>query len=291
MFTGVERSMATVDLTALGLSAEALIARKEGLGGSDANIIMGGNDERILRLWREKRGEAEPEDLTGNLAVMMGSYTEDFNAAWFEKQTGLTVIDRGIVTSCHAHDFMRCTLDGKVVTPNDPAAPTVHGVWEAKHCGSFGSDSELFTRYVPQLTHNCICTGLRRAWLSIFRGNADWVLFEYALDPAYAEQLVIAESNFWASVIYGTPPVQLPEPEAPVPLPVGVVEVDMAASNMWAHFAGSFIETDLAASWHEEAKEGLKDLMPDEATRAFGHGVQIKRDKRGSLRISIDKGD
>ena len=35
------------------------------IGGSDANVILSGDAERILRLWREKRGEAEPEDLVG----------------------------------------------------------------------------------------------------------------------------------------------------------------------------------------------------------------------------------
>ena len=38
------------------------------IGGSDARIIMGNDEAALLRLWREKRGEAEPEDLSGNLA-------------------------------------------------------------------------------------------------------------------------------------------------------------------------------------------------------------------------------
>ena len=46
--------------------------RRKGIGGSDANIIMSGDPERLIALWREKRGEAEPEDLSGNLAVQMG---------------------------------------------------------------------------------------------------------------------------------------------------------------------------------------------------------------------------
>ena len=42
------------------------------IGGSDARIIMGDNEAALLRLWREKRGEAEPEDLSGNLSVQLG---------------------------------------------------------------------------------------------------------------------------------------------------------------------------------------------------------------------------
>ena len=40
-------------------------ARRTFVGGSDARIIMGNDEEALLRLWREKRGEAEPEDLSG----------------------------------------------------------------------------------------------------------------------------------------------------------------------------------------------------------------------------------
>jgi predicted phage-related endonuclease len=37
-------------------------SRRSLIGGSDARIVMGDNEEALLRLWREKRGEAEPPD-------------------------------------------------------------------------------------------------------------------------------------------------------------------------------------------------------------------------------------
>ena len=42
------------------------------IGGSDARIIMGADEAALLRLWREKRGEVEPEDLSRNLIVQLG---------------------------------------------------------------------------------------------------------------------------------------------------------------------------------------------------------------------------
>ena len=33
------------------------------IGGSDARIIMSPNEEALILLWKEKRGEVEPEDL------------------------------------------------------------------------------------------------------------------------------------------------------------------------------------------------------------------------------------
>src|SRR5476651_2112901 len=53
--------------------------RRSFIGGSDARIIMGDDESALLRLWREKRGEAEQEDLSGNLIVQLGLVTEDLN--------------------------------------------------------------------------------------------------------------------------------------------------------------------------------------------------------------------
>jgi predicted phage-related endonuclease len=52
------------------------------VGGSDARIIMGEDEDALLRLWREKRGEAEPADLSSNLVVQLGVVTEDLNRRW-----------------------------------------------------------------------------------------------------------------------------------------------------------------------------------------------------------------
>jgi predicted phage-related endonuclease len=56
--------------------------RRTFIGGSDARIIMGDDEGALLRLWREKRGEIEPEDLSADLVVQLGSVTEHLNRAW-----------------------------------------------------------------------------------------------------------------------------------------------------------------------------------------------------------------
>ena len=65
--------------------------RRSFIGGSDARIVMGGDEAALLRLWREKRGEAEPQDLSGNLIVQLGFATEALNRHWYERNTGQTV--------------------------------------------------------------------------------------------------------------------------------------------------------------------------------------------------------
>jgi hypothetical protein len=72
----------------MGHLANNFSDRRAFIGGSDARIIMGDDEAALLRLWREKRGEAEPEDLSTNLIVQLGVATEDLNRRWYERNTG-----------------------------------------------------------------------------------------------------------------------------------------------------------------------------------------------------------
>ncbi|HET9587103.1 MAG TPA: YqaJ viral recombinase family protein, partial [Bradyrhizobium sp.] len=65
--------------------------RRGFIGGSDARVIMGSDAAALVRLGRENRGEAEPEDLSGNLIVQLGLVTEALNRHWYERNTGQTV--------------------------------------------------------------------------------------------------------------------------------------------------------------------------------------------------------
>src|SRR3954466_7022266 len=67
--------------------------RRSFIGGSDARIIMGDDETALLRLWREKRGEVEAEDLSGNLIVQLGTVTEALNRRWYERNTGKSVTE------------------------------------------------------------------------------------------------------------------------------------------------------------------------------------------------------
>jgi predicted phage-related endonuclease len=90
------------------------IRRRSFVGGSDARIIMGRNEAMLLRLWREKRGEADAEDLSGNLVVQLGAATEELNRWWYERNTGRRVTDIQRKVKHSAIPWMAATLDGIV---------------------------------------------------------------------------------------------------------------------------------------------------------------------------------
>src|SRR3989475_9899972 len=98
--------------------------RQAFIGGSDARIIMGSDDAALVRLWREKRGEAEPEDLSSNLIVQLGRATEELNRSWYERNTGRQVRDVQRHLRHSAISWMGATLDGIV--------DSLEAVFEAK---------------------------------------------------------------------------------------------------------------------------------------------------------------
>lgn len=257
-----------------------LLARRGSLGGSDANILMNGDPAAILHLWQEKRGEAEPEDLSRVLPVQMGVWTEPLNVHWFELMTGRLVCNKGDVRTHPAYPFMACTLDGVTATANNEP-----GVFEAKHVNQFSKIDEIVQKYMPQLHHNMAVTGLSHAILSVFVGTFTHEIVEVACDDWYLAQLIDREKAFWACVQSGEPPVQMEPVAAPVP-PEKMRTVEMEGSNEWASYAADWLGSRDATKKFAASEKGIKGLMEADVGHAFGHGLECKRAKNGSLRIS-----
>src|SRR5690349_9161170 len=95
-------------------SERSISDRQHFIGGSDARIIMGGNEDALIRLWQEKRGEAKPVDLSGELIVQLGLATEELNLSWYERQSGHRVGHRQARKSHPSIVWMAATLDGLV---------------------------------------------------------------------------------------------------------------------------------------------------------------------------------
>jgi hypothetical protein len=88
--------------------------RRQFIGGSDARIIMSGDEAALIRLWKEKRGEAEPEDFSDNLIVQLGITTEALNRSWYERNRTRAISDVQRWVQYPVHRFLAATLDGFV---------------------------------------------------------------------------------------------------------------------------------------------------------------------------------
>ena len=253
-------------------------ARRTFIGGSDARTIMGTDEPALLRLWREKRGEVEPEDLSGNLIVQLGLATEGLNRRWYQANTGRVVTHVQKWARHPTLRWMAATLDGRVDGGD---------VFEGKFMLPWSfSEEGAAEKYMPQLQHNMWVVAARSAILSVITGGGKWVEIKTHADPLYQHLIVTAERKFWRCVESGEPP-KLFGVEPPKPRIEALRIVDMSSSNAWAEFAAIFSRTRPAYLEHEQAKAELKSLVPDDARQAIGHGVRAKRSKSGAISFDL----
>jgi predicted phage-related endonuclease len=143
--------------------------RRYFIGGSDARIIMGNDEAALLRLWREKRGEAEPKDLSGNLIVQLGLATEDLNRRWYEANTGQVLTDIRRRIRHPGLRWMAATLDGRVETTG--------AVFEAKFMLPWSfSEGAAAEKHMAQLQHNMWVVAARTAVLSVITGGGQSIV-------------------------------------------------------------------------------------------------------------------
>jgi predicted phage-related endonuclease len=258
---------------------EETLKRRSFIGGSDARIIMGDDEAALLRLWREKRGEAEPADLSSNLIVQLGSVTEALNRHWYERNAGQVVsaVQRRVFHPVKR--WMAATLDGMVEGTG--------AVFEAKFMLPWTfSEEAAAEKHMAQLQHNMWVTASRTAVLSIITGGGKWVEITVPADPLYQHLLLTAEKKFWRCVETGETP-HLFGVAPPRPRMEAVRVVDMSASNSWAEFAATFCRTRPAHQEHEAAKADLKKLVPEDVREAVGHGLRAKRSKSGAISFDL----
>jgi predicted phage-related endonuclease len=255
------------------------VDRRRFIGGSDARMIMGDDEAALIRLWREKRGEVEPEDLSGNLIVQLGTVTEHLNRHWYERNTGQVVVEVQKRVFHPVKRWMAATLDGVVEATG--------AVFEAKFMLPWAfSEEGAAEKHMAQLQHNMWVVASRTAVLSIISGGGKWIEMTIPADPLYQHLLLTAERKFWRCVENGEPP-HLFGIEPPRPKIEAVRIVDMSSSNSWAEFAGVYCRTRAAYLEHDAAKAELKKLVPEDAKEAIGHGVRARRSKASAISFDL----
>jgi predicted phage-related endonuclease len=232
--------------------------RQAFIGGSDARIIMATDETALIRLWREKRGEIEPQDFSGNLVVQLGVVTEELNRQWFERNAGRTLKDIQRRIRHPVLRWMGATLDGVVAE--------TEAVFEAKFMLPWSfSEEGAAEKHMAQLQHNMWVTNANLSVLSVITGGGKWVEISIPADPFYQHLLFTAEKKFG-----GVSNRAKPRACSPLSRRGRVFEavrvVDMSGSNSWAEFAALYRDTRDASVAHEKAKTELKCLLPEDTS-------------------------
>jgi predicted phage-related endonuclease len=255
------------------LTDAQLSARKGKLTASRVACLMTGDAEKIMRLWLEMTGQEQEENLDHVWPVRLGSATEHLNLDWFEMKGG-ALSRRGDVVVHRHHPWAAATLDAWFDELSCPV--------ECKHVGGREPLEVIIDRYQPQMQWQMEVTGANQCALSVIMGANEPVVEFIPRDVEYAAEMVRRGEQFMAHVRNRTAPVAL----APVAPPADATKiVDMAGDNTWAASASDWIESRGAAELCKSSEKILKAKVPEDAKKAFGHGVQITRDRAGRLSL------
>lgn len=281
--------------------------RKVRIGSSDAADILSGSWDRLYKL---KMGLIEPDDLSDNFKVQFGKFTEEFHLDWSirklieEKQDTFKwskFADNGDQhhAAYQVEDFDNPPLlvshpDAIVRDPLGRILPM-----EVKHTGRFKNADEAADHYMPQIQHHLLCWDAPVLLFSVIVGNDEperiWVGKSLEWQQHYIERCV----QFWKHITTKTPPSpafygEAKEAKPYVPTKIsdtvpinGFKKRDLSNSNHAPALIDEFISTKAVVARHEEVKTELKEMMQPDENLLYSPKIQLKRDARGAIRITV----
>lgn len=190
--------------------------RRTGASASDAAIVMKrSKDKTYWRLWAEKVGLAEPEDLSNNPYVQYGIANEDLARQALEaKFPGELAIPVCAVSV--GYPWMRASFDGLIsgsrpVEFKCPADSTFEDV------RANGTKSEFYQLYWCQVQHQLAVSGAKEGFLVFWKFQEDLIIFRIERDEAFIFDLVKECETFTTLVEKRKAPDKDPERDVYVP--------------------------------------------------------------------------
>jgi hypothetical protein len=259
------------------------------IGGSDAVKIIRGDWHD---LYNEKIGIAQPSDLSHLFNVQLGTYTEQFNLAWFEQEYGVHVDDvqPEFKKTIEGIPF-KATLDGLIREDANGFCGAFQKIGvECKHTSSFKKFDDILTYYYPQIQLYMKVADLSHMYLSVIFGN-QWECKLVSQDEAEWLRMLPIFRDFWGHVLKKQPPVA----EMPNELPTNVhhmtldnmVARDVSTDNRFVEIQHHYIDGLHDSKIFEKCKIELKSYVQPNEREVFTNKLSIKRNKRGALTIKI----
>jgi hypothetical protein len=252
--------------------------RKGFIGGSDTVKIMRGE---WLELWQVKTGRVEPSDLSDNIAVQLGVYTESFNLEWFEKNYKTTL-------NKHQSNFKKTVGIVPVSGTIDAFWSSKNAIIEAKHTHQMNTMDNVLEYYMPQIQTYAHIAQADGVFMSVLFGNNQWSAAYVERNETYFNSMWSVVSDFWGYVLSDREPVGIETPSLSIDkIKVDdMVRRDASKDNAFIAAAHDYIENEAAAKRFDTAKKDMKDMVKADEREVYCDLLTIKRSTNGSLRIT-----
>jgi hypothetical protein len=165
------------------------------VSSSDAQIVMGVDEAALLRLWQQKRGEAEPD--LRNFMERLGGATQSLNLECYERHLGRKV----------SIEFRRG--DPALFWMSDEELPVIKetgAVLQIAFLPPSATETKTAEIYMARLQHSMLLSRSSQAVLSVITGDGRWFALTVEADAVYQTALIAAEKAFWRAIHIGKPP-------------------------------------------------------------------------------------
>lgn len=182
--------------------------RRQGLGSSDAPVVMGVSPWMTRRqLFEEKHGLRKRE--VNEWATSKGHRYEPRARALYEMQNGFIDMPPALV-ELERHPFIRASLDGY----NPELNRVLEIKWVGKEAFAAAREGKVPDKYWPQIQEQLLVTGAERVDYYSFtiedegkpNERVDGVTVQVYPDLEYCRKLLAELLAFWALVQSGDPP-------------------------------------------------------------------------------------
>ena len=252
--------------------------REDFIRGSDMVSLMQGKWEE---LWKIKTGLLGRKDLQHEFNVQLGSFTEIFNLNWLQKYYEYDFVPQSKHTKMYGSIKLQGTLDGE-------DRDKYIGV-ECKHTHSRNDMNYMLDFYMPQMQFYMYISGLPQMVFSVIFGNKHECVIVSA-NKEYQADMLDKIKDFWEYVTHDTQPqdyeVKVKQSiKDNIPID-GKVKRDASSSNSFSIAVMEYFHNQDAAKLFEQAKKNIKAEMKDNEAEIYNEFVSVKKDKRGSIRIT-----
>lgn len=244
----------------MSLSPEALERRSRGLGSSDAAVALGLVPQKTnFRLFQEKRREIEPDDLSKNWPVRLGTKLEPIVAELFEEETGKRLFRVNDTIEHPRLPFMVCNIDRRVVGEKKLAEIKTAGHWAAQS-DDWGEEmtSAVPFKYGVQVQHQLACLpDYESGYVPLLVAGQNFRIYEIKRDEEIIGMLEAFLAKFWDDLMNGIPPKPMNLAQAQERWPRSVGRSILATSEI-AQKVGELKETSAAIKHLEVDEKRLK---------------------------------
>lgn len=238
--------------------------------------LMAADTAKITREWMRLTDHPgyQREDFSRAWVVQFGKFVEPFALDWHEVTTGMKIVRRQEWVVHPEMTFIGCHIDGW--REQDRC------VIDAKARVGFQPVPDIVAFYTPQLIIQARCTKADKAALLVVHGGTEPKEWAVTWEADYEEVMWERIHWFWRCVEELRAPAALPAMGAKV---IATKQEDMTGSNSWASEAAIWLANKPAAKKFDDAATELKKLIKPDVQRAWGHGIQATKDKRGAVTI------